>query len=278
MSKVLIIGGGPAGMIAGIEAARLGHRVSLFEKNEKLGKKLFITGKGRCNLTNDCEKEELLKNVVTNPKFLYRAFNDFDSRQMMAYMGQLGVRLKTERGNRVFPVSDHSSDIIRALEKELGRLGVQIFLDTPVKEVLTKDGRVTGLRVEGQESRGKESSGKESRGKESRRDSAAAAPGTSAGKKTDRQVSGDAVILATGGLSYPSTGSTGDGYLFAAKLGHTIRPTSPSLVPLLCKEDYIPELQGLSLKTQVFRSVMRKRSCTRISGRCSLRTTAFPVP
>ena len=145
MSKVAIIGGGAAGMLCGVYAARRGHQVHILEKNEKLGKKLFITGKGRCNVTNDSDTEELFPAVMSNRKFLYSAFYTYGSRDVMEFFEEAGVPLKTERGNRVFPVSDHSSDIIRALERELKKAGAQIHLHTEVKEVCTQDEKVTGV-------------------------------------------------------------------------------------------------------------------------------------
>ena len=213
MSKVAIIGGGAAGMLCGIYAARRGHQVHILEKNEKLGKKLFITGKGRCNVTNDSDTEELFPAVMSNRKFLYSAFYTYGSRDVMEFFEEAGVPLKTERGNRVFPVSDHSSDIIRALERELKKAGAQIHLHTEVKEVCTQDEKVTGVLL---------------------------SDGTF--------FEADAVVVATGGLSYPSTGSTGDGYRFAAETGHKVVSQSPSLVPLVAKEDYVSKLQGLSLR------------------------------
>ena len=196
MSKVAIIGGGAAGMLCGVYAARRGHQVHILEKNEKLGKKLFITGKGRCNVTNDSDTEELFPAVMSNRKFLYSAFYTYGSRDVMEFFEEAGVPLKTERGNRVFPVSDHSSDIIRALERELKKAGAQIHLHTEVTEVCTQDEKVTGVLL---------------------------SDGTF--------FEADTVVVATGGLSYPSTGSTGDGYRFAA-----------------AKEDYVSKLQGLSLR------------------------------
>ena len=213
MSKVAIIGGGAAGMLCGVYAARRGHQVHILEKNEKLGKKLFITGKGRCNVTNDSDTEELFPAVMSNRKFLYSAFYTYGSRDVMEFFEKAGVPLKTERGNRVFPVSDHSSDIIRALEWELKKAGAQIHLHTEVKEVCTQDEKVTGVLL---------------------------SDGTF--------FAADAVVVATGGLSYPSTGSTGDGYRFASETGHKVVPQSPSLVPLVAKEDYVSKLQGLSLR------------------------------
>ena len=213
MSKILVVGGGAAGMMAAVTAARRGKNVLLLEKNEKLGKKLFITGKGRCNLTNSAEVEELFNAVVSNPKFLYSSFYSFTNDQVIGFFEELGVKTKVERGGRVFPESDHSSDVIRALEQEMKRLGVRISLGTEVKEILTEDGRAKGVRL---------SSG--------------------------RMIAADAVIIATGGISYPSTGSTGDGYRFARECGHKVTDLSPALVPMEVKEWYAKELMGLSLR------------------------------
>lgn len=215
MSKVLIIGGGAAGMMAGVFAARNHHEVHILEKNEKLGKKVFITGKGRCNVANACDTEELFPAVMNNPKFLYSGFYSFGPQDVMNFFEEAGVPLKVERGNRVFPQSDHSSDIIRALERELKKAGAKVHLHTTVKEIVKKPEaeKVTGVILE---------------------------DGTF--------MEGDAVIVATGGFSYQSTGSTGDGYRFARELGLKVTDISPSLVPLKTKEDYIPKLQGLSLK------------------------------
>ena len=213
MNKVIIVGGGAAGMLASIIAAKNGCAVTLFEKNEKLGKKVYITGKGRCNVTNNCDPEELLQAVMSNPKFLYSAFYSFTSQDMMELLEEAGVPLKTERGNRVFPVSDHSSDIIHGLEQLMKKYGVQIHLRSEVKNLLTENGIVTGIQL------------------------------------TDNKVyTADAVIVATGGLSYPTTGSTGDGYRFAVETGHTVTECMPSLVPLTTKEAYIPLMKGLSLR------------------------------
>ena len=215
MSKVLIIGGGAAGMMAGVFAARNHHEVHILEKNEKLGKKVFITGKGRCNVTNACHTEELFPAMMSNPKFLYSSFYSFTPQDVMEFFEEAGVPLKVERGNRVFPQSDHSSDIIRALERELKKAGAKIHLHTVVKEIVkeSETDSVTGVIL------------------------------------TDGTfMEGDAVIVATGGFSYQSTGSTGDGYRFARELGLKVTDIAPSLVPLKTKEDYIPKLQGLSLK------------------------------
>ncbi|MCH4278844.1 NAD(P)/FAD-dependent oxidoreductase [Mediterraneibacter sp. NSJ-151] len=213
MSKVIVIGGGAAGAVAAIFAARNGHRVELFEKNEKIGKKLFITGKGRCNVTNAGDMDALFDAVKSNPKFLYSAFYSFTNEQAMDFFEELGVRLKVERGNRVFPESDHSSDIIHALKHELEQLGVEIHFCTEVKDVLVEHEKFTGIVL-----------------------------------KNGKKVSGDACVVATGGISYASTGSTGDGYRFAEKTGHKVTKLYPSLVPIEVKEWYAKELQGLSLR------------------------------
>lgn len=213
MSKIAVAGGGAAGMIAAVFAARNGNEVSLYEKNEKLGKKLFITGKGRCNLTNTAEMEDMFNAVVSNPKFLYSSFYSFTNDQTIAFFEELGVKTKTERGGRVFPASDHSSDVIHGLERELNRLGVRMELNTEVKEILTENGKVQGLML-------------------------------ASGKK----VEADAVIVAAGGLSYPSTGSTGDGYRMARSCGHKVTRLFPALVPMEVKEWYAKELMGLSLR------------------------------
>lgn len=220
MSKVAVIGGGAAGMMAAIAAAQNGHQVSLYEKNEKLGKKIFITGKGRCNLTNDCEVEELLEAVCVNRKFLYSAFYGFTSQDTIAFFEEQGMRTKTERGNRVFPASDHSSDVIRALSDKMKRCGVKVHLNTEVETVLSdREGedsdrrRICGIRL-----------------------------------KDGREISADAVIVATGGISYRSTGSTGDGYRFAEEAGHSITQLSPSLVPIETQGDWASRMQGLSLR------------------------------
>lgn len=213
MSKAVIIGGGAAGMLAAVYAARNGNEVHVVEKNEKLGKKLYITGKGRCNVTNACDTEELFPAVMSNSKFLYSAFYSYNSQDVMDFFTQAGVPLKVERGNRVFPESDHSSDIIRALEREMKKAGVHIHLRTEVKRILTRDGRAVGVEL-----------------------------------SEGNRLMADDIIVATGGLSYPSTGSTGDGYRFAGETGHRVTDLAPSLVPLKTAEAYIPQLQGLSLR------------------------------
>ena len=213
MSSVIVIGGGPAGMIAAISAAECGARVSLLEKNEKLGKKLFITGKGRCNLTNAADIEEFFRAVISNPKFLYSAFYSFTNEQTIAFFESLGLKTKVERGGRVFPQSDHSSDVISALSRELSRRKADVLLHTEVKELIIEEGRAAGVLL-------------------------------SSGKK----LYADAVIVASGGISYPSTGSTGDGYRFAESCGHRVTELSPALVPMEVKEWYAKELMGLSLR------------------------------
>ena len=213
MSKVVVIGGGAAGMFASIAAAGCGHQVVVYEKNEKLGKKLYITGKGRCNITNACDMEGLFDAVRTNAKFLYSSFYGYTNQQVIDFFERIGVPTKIERGDRVFPVSDHSSDVIRGLEREMDRLGVKVHLRTAVKKVVAKDGHFEKIILGDQ-----------------------------------RQIHADACIVATGGLSYQSTGSTGDGFRFAESLGHTVTDCMPALVPMECKEEWVPELQGLSLR------------------------------
>ena len=213
MSRVLIIGGGAAGMMAAVFSARSGREVTLLEKNDRLGKKLFITGKGRCNLTNAAEIEDFFPAVMSNPKFLYSAFYSFTNGQVISFFEELGLETKTERGGRVFPRSDRSSDVIRAFEREMERLGVRVRLNTEVSEILADCGKIRGVRL-----------------------------------KDGRRIPSDAVIVATGGISYPSTGSTGDGYRFAKSAGHRVTPLSPSLVPMEVREWYAAELMGLSLR------------------------------
>lgn len=215
MCKVAIIGGGAAGMMAAVAAARSGHLVRIYEKNEKLGKKIYITGKGRCNVTNACETEELFAGMVSNPKFLYSGFYGFTSQDMMRFLEENGCPVKVERGNRVFPVSDKSSDVIRAITGQLSRLGVEICLGQEVSGLMARDGQIQGIGL----------------------------------KKGERKVPADAVIVASGGLSYPSTGSTGDGYEFARSVGHKVTELSPALTPLEVREQtLVQDLQGLSLK------------------------------
>lgn len=223
MSRVVVIGGGAAGMFAAMGAAEAGHAVTLLEQNEKLGKKIYITGKGRCNLTNACDTQDLFGNIPRNPKFLYSAIYGYDNFRVIDFFETHGMKTKTERGNRVFPVSDHSSDVIATLQRRLQQLGVKICLYTKVEKILTED-RKDGIQGE----------------KDQR---------IVSGVGTDQGIyKADAVIVATGGISYPSTGSTGDGYRFAKELGHQIEELSPSLVPMTVKEAYCMQMQGLSLR------------------------------
>lgn len=225
--KIAVIGGGAAGMAAAIAAAGNGCAVTIYEKNEKLGKKLFITGKGRCNVTNDCDMETLLGSVVTNRRFLYSAFYGFSNQDMIKLMQEAGCPLKTERGGRVFPVSDHSSDVIQALKRQLKALDVTIRLDETVTGLMIGDGSCQGILL-------RQSPGG--------RAAACAASGPSA------SVPADAVILAAGGASYESTGSTGDGYRLAEAAGHSVTQILPALVPLTTREPVGSQLQGLALK------------------------------
>ena len=217
MSKVIVIGGGAAGMMAALKAAQNGHKVTLLEKNEKLGKKLYITGKGRCNVTNASDMETIMSQIVTNPRFLYSAFSDCSNLDVMELIETGGCPLKVERGQRVFPESDKSSDIISCFSYLLKKAGVQVCFKKEAKHILTRDGRAAGVEL-------------------------------ADGQKLDA----DAVILATGGLSYASTGSTGDGHRMAKELGHTVTPCFPALVPLNTKEEWCRSLQGLALKNVTF--------------------------
>ena len=200
-------------MFAAVHASDKGHEVHLFEKNEKLGKKLYITGKGRCNITNACDVEELFQAVIGNPKFLYSSFYTYTNQDVIDFFENEGLATKIERGNRVFPVSDHSSDVIRTLSEAMRKRGVQVHLNQKVEKVLQKDGTFDGIVLE-----------------------------------DGKTVKGDSCIIATGGLSYPSTGSTGDGYRWAEALGHKVTEQSPGLVPLETKESWVKALQGLSLR------------------------------
>ena len=213
MTETLVIGGGAAGMMAAVYAARAGAKVTLLEKNEKLGKKVYITGKGRCNLTNDCDRDEFLAQVPRNPRFLYSALDFFSPRDMMALLEENGCPVTVQRGKRVFPASEKASDVTKALSGLLRNMNVRIRLNSDVRSLKTENGRITGVELAG----------------------GAVLPA-------------DAVILACGGLSYPSTGSTGDGYRFAEALGHTVVPASPVLVGLETEETWPKELQGLSLR------------------------------
>lgn len=212
MKYTIVIGGGPAGMIASGFAAKNNNNVILFEKNNKIGRKLFITGKGRCNVTNACDVEELIQNTPGNPYFLYSAFYTFDSYQTINFFEKLGVKTKIERGNRVFPVSEKSSDIVKALGKFMEQNGVDLKLNHKVEDLIVKNNKITKAIVNG------------------------------------KTIDVANVIIATGGLSYPVTGSNGDGHKMAKKLGHKITKLYPSLVPLKASEKWCKDLQGLSLK------------------------------
>ncbi len=210
----MIIGGGAAGMYAAVAAAQNGHAVHLYEKNERLGKKLYITGKGRCNLTNACDADDFFAAVCTNHKFLYRPYAACTNQDVVDFFERHGCKTKVERGKRVFPASDKSADVIDALRRAMARAGVAVHLQSQVDDLLIGEGRARGIRL-----------------------------------ANGQEATGDAVIVCTGGLSYPSTGSTGDGYRLAARCGHTVEPCCPSLVPFQVAEtDVARQLQGLSLR------------------------------
>lgn len=231
--KVVVIGGGAAGMACAYFSARNGSDVVLFEKNEKLGKKVYITGKGRCNVTNDSDFDEFMQNVVTNPRFMIGAVRAFSPQDTMSMLEELGLNLKVERGNRVFPYSDKSSDVIKAFERGLKAQGVEIRLNTRVSAIKITDGEVRGVYVC--------DSDNSSRG------------GFGSVSVDDRSADGkdfiecDRVVVCTGGVSYPTTGSTGDGYVFAKSAGHTVEKARACLCGLYLKGDFTA-LAGLSLK------------------------------
>ena len=212
MHKVIVIGGGPAGMMAAYISSSNGNAVTLIEKNEKLGKKLYITGKGRCNLTNRISEQNFLNNVVTNGKFLYGAINSFSPNDTVSFFEERGLKLKTERGNRVFPLSDKSSDVIKTLSRALENENVTILLNTTVKNLIIENGKTVGVETE------------------------------------KEKLYSDSVIICTGGLSYSQTGSTGDGYNFSKNCGHTVVSLKPSLVGIELYGNDFKEMQGLSLK------------------------------
>ena len=212
MKKIIVIGGGPAGMMAAIKAAELGAHVILFEKNNKLGRKLSITGKGRCNLTNAADIPEIIKNIPGNGKFLNSVLNSFNSQDTINFFEKLGLKTKLERGNRIFPESDNAAEVIEVLTKRLFELKVNVKLNSCVENIIADTEKVIGVEVNG------------------------------------RFFDADAVILATGGASYPATGSTGDGFKFAKNLGHTVTEILPALVPLEVEEDFVKDLQGISLR------------------------------
>ncbi len=213
MRKVIVVGGGAAGLMAAVSAAQSGAEVVLLEKNNRLGKKLLITGKGRCNVTNTAQLQDFVKNIPGNGKFLYSVFSKFFNWDVRSFFEELDVPLKEERGGRVFPVSDKAIDIVNAFERILRKLAVQIKLDEAVRFLKVEDNKVVGVITE-----------------------------------EDKYYEADAIILATGGSSFPGTGSTGDGYRMARQIGHTVEPLFPALVPLECEEDWVKEFQGLSLR------------------------------
>ena len=217
--KTIVIGGGPAGMIAAVTTAEQGNSVTILEKMEDLGKKLLITGKGRCNITNSAEMEDFMKNIPENAKFLYSSFNQYTNQDIINFLNKQGVATKVERGGRVFPVSDRAEDVLNAFKRKLKELNVEIKTNFEVTQILTEGS--TAIGIEGKYK-----------------------------GKTERMLA-NKVILTTGGKSYPVTGSTGDGYKITEKLGHTITPLKPSLVPLICEEDskkICQDMQGLSLR------------------------------
>ncbi len=210
-ADVIIIGGGAAGALAACYCGMWGKKTIIFEPNGKIGKKLAITGKGRCNVTNNCTNDELMKNIPVNPRFLYSAFSQYSTSDVMDFFEQAGVPLKTERGNRVFPQSDKAADIVSALERELKKNNVKIIKER-VSEIVIEDGVCTGVKAGG------------------------------------KLYNAYSVLIATGGKSYPGTGSTGDGYKLAEQAGHTVTPLMPSLVPIVCEEKYCADMMGLSLR------------------------------
>ena len=212
MKQVIVIGGGAAGMMAAIRAAENGKKVLLLEKKDNVGKKLSITGKGRCNITNVADIPEIIKNIPGNGKFLYSVLQAFDSKSVIDFFESIGVKTKVERGGRVFPASDKASDVVNALVNKMKNLGIEIRLNSKVTDIFINNGKVTGLSI------------------------------------GDNIAEAESVILAVGGSSYPATGSNGDGFIMAKKVGHSITKILPSLVPLEIEEDFINDLQGLSLR------------------------------
>lgn len=211
--NVVVVGGGPAGMIAGITSAEEGNNVILVEKNSSLGNKLKITGKGRCNLTFDGDEEKFRNNIVNNSKFMYSSFSNFNNKDVVDFFNKLGVKTKVERGGRVFPVSDSAMDVVNALKNKLKKENVKIKYNSKVVEIITENEKISGVKLEN---------------------------GT--------EIACDKCIIATGGKSYSSTGSTGDGYILLEKLGHSIKEIKPGLVPLKSEDKICKELQGLSLR------------------------------
>ena len=223
MNNVIVIGGGAAGMIAAIASAQCGNNVTIIEKMNSCGKKLLITGKGRCNITNSADLNGFIENTPTNPKFLYGAFSSFTNQDVIDFFEKLGVKTKIERGGRVFPESDKSKDVLDALLKELKKLNVKILTNTEVKSIIVENGVAKGVKIK-------------TVGVDAHID------------PLEKMLPAQKIILATGGKSYPITGSTGDGYKIAKELGHTITTIKPSLIPLTSNDDVCKKLQGLSLK------------------------------
>lgn len=238
--KVLVIGGGAAGMMAGLTAASKGHDVTIIEKNNKLGKKLFLTGKGRCNLTNACDMEELFANIVTNPKFLYSSLYDFDNHRTMEFFEKLGLPIKTERGNRVFPISDHSSDVIKVLEKALLKTGVIVKYNTEVVDIVVRE--YSKMDYDDLHDNNKKNN--------SRKKNKSGFNYSICGIEINdgSVILCDAVIMATGGASYPSTGSDGSAFGILEKHDIDITTLYPALVPFNCTEEFVSDMSGLSLK------------------------------
>ena len=224
MHRVVIIGGGASGLFATIGALREGNQVILIEKNEKLGKKIYITGKGRCNLTNDVDKDEFFSNVISNPKFMFSPYNALSPQMVIDFFVQNGMPIKVERGNRVFPISDKASDVTKTLEKFITKNGAIIRLNETVKRIITIDGQVKGVITDKDE------------------------------------IDCDSVIVCTGGISYPLTGSTGDGYKFAKELGHNLIAPKPSLVGIELKGNEFLSMQGLSLKNINFKAIYNEKT------------------
>jgi len=239
--KVVVVGGGPAGILAAGKAAELGKDVILLEKNDRLGKKILISGKGRCNITNNTDIEGLIENIPGNGNFLYSAFYTFSNTDLLDFLHRYGLETKVERGGRVFPVSDRAKDVVDTLMKYLKDTGVKILYNSPVSDIIAENGAVSGVML-----------------------------------KDGQKIKCDSVILATGGASYKGTGSTGDGYRMAKKLGHNIIKLRPSLVPLVVSENWVGELQGLSLKNVSITLVNEKgKKSTPILEKCFLPIMAF---
>lgn len=229
--NVIVIGGGPAGILAAYTAASMNKSVILLEKNQELGKKLAITGGGRCNITNNSEPEEMISKTISNGKFLYSAFNEFTSKDLIKLVEDMGIPLKTEGNNKVFPVSNRSNDIIEGFYKALKQLGVEFNFSKRVLGILVEDNSTKGVRLEG-----------------------------------GVTICGESIILATGGKSYPFTGSTGDGYQMAEELGHTVNQLKPGLVPINIKEDWIKELMGISLSDAIISFKGNKKTPIKANG------------